>query len=170
MSDAPRIEELQRRVDLDPASIAFAQLAEEYRRLGQLQQAVAVSRQGLSVHPGYVSARVTLGRALLQQGDLAGAAAEFELVLQSVPSNLAALRALSDVERRRGNWDAALERSQAALALAPNDPELERSVAELIGQVEQARHEPERRRAADTVGALEQFLAAIHGARTERRA
>ena len=66
MTDQSRIEDLRRRVQKDPASIAFAQLAEEYRRAGQLQDAVDVCRAGLAIHPGYLSARVTLGRALLE--------------------------------------------------------------------------------------------------------
>ena len=59
MSDTLRIENLRRRVQGDPASIAFAQLAEEHRRLAQYQEAVEVCRAGLAVHPTYLSARVT---------------------------------------------------------------------------------------------------------------
>ena len=71
MADNPRIEELRRRVQKDPASIAFAQLAEEYRRAGNYEDAIATCRAGLAVHPGYLSARVTLGRALLEMNDFA---------------------------------------------------------------------------------------------------
>jgi hypothetical protein len=48
VSENPRIEELRRRVQKDPASIAFAQLAEEYRRAGQLPDAVAACKAGLA--------------------------------------------------------------------------------------------------------------------------
>ena len=68
MTDTSRIEDLRRRVQKDPASIAFAQLAEEYRRAGQFDDAIAVCREGLALHEGYISARVTLGRALLGAG------------------------------------------------------------------------------------------------------
>ena len=51
MADNPRIEELRRRVEKDPASIAFAQLAEEYRRAASYEEAVATCRAGLIVHP-----------------------------------------------------------------------------------------------------------------------
>ena len=60
MADSPRIEDLRRRIQKDPASIAFAQLAEEYRRAGQYAEAIDVCRAGLALHPGYLSARVTL--------------------------------------------------------------------------------------------------------------
>jgi len=68
MADNPRIEELRRRVERDPASIAFAQLAEEHRRVGECDEAIRICRSGLAQHPGYLSARVTLGRALLEAG------------------------------------------------------------------------------------------------------
>ena len=61
MADNPRIEELRRRVQADPASIAFAALAEEFRRAGRYHEAIETCRTGLQRHPSYLSARVTLG-------------------------------------------------------------------------------------------------------------
>ena len=71
MADNPRIEDLRRRVQKDPASIAFAQLAEELRRAGELEESVETCRAGLSLHPTYLSARVTLGRALVELHNVA---------------------------------------------------------------------------------------------------
>ena len=92
-----RIEELERRVRQDPASIAFGALAEEYRRAGRLEEAVAACRTGLERHPSYLSARVTLGRALQELGQHADARAEFEYVLSLAPDNLAAIRGLAEL-------------------------------------------------------------------------
>ena len=64
MAENPRIEELRRRVQMDPASIAFAALAEEYRRQGRHEEAIQTCRGGLQRHPSYLSARVTLGRPM----------------------------------------------------------------------------------------------------------
>ena len=82
---SPRIDDLRRRVLRDPASIAFAQLAEEYRRAGALEEAVEVCRAGLARHAGYLSARVTLGRALLELGQLDAALEELNAVLAGAP-------------------------------------------------------------------------------------
>ena len=98
---ASRIDELRRRVHSDPASIAFAQLAEEYRRSGQTEEAVRVCRDGLTRHPGYLSARVTLGRALLDLGQLEAARDELEFVVAEAPENLAAVRGLAEIFHRR---------------------------------------------------------------------
>jgi tetratricopeptide (TPR) repeat protein len=136
VADNQRIEDLRRRVQKDPASIAFAQLAEEYRRAGQFQEAVDVCRAGLKIHPGYLSARVTLGRALIELDHRDDAQAELELVLASAPENLAALRGLAEILHHRGALPEALVRYRAALALARNDPDLEQTVNELAKLVE----------------------------------
>ena len=133
--ESPRIAELRRRVHADPASIAFAQLAEEYRRAGQYDEAVTYCRAGLARHPGYLSARVTLGRSLMELGELDAAAREFELVLKSAPDNLAAIRGMAEFHQRRGSMEAAFEYYTRALALARFDPELEESVNRLAGEM-----------------------------------
>ena len=187
MTDNPRIDALRRRVQNDPASIAFAQLAEEYRRAGQYAEAVEMCRAGLAVHPGYLSARVTLGRALIELGDLPAAQTELERVLGGAPDNLSAIRGLAEIHHRRGQVSAALAQYQSALRLAPNDPDLEEMVGNLARQAASlARSESHvevprpaegpsdplvagRDRAGRTVAALEEFLAAIHAAGANRQ-
>jgi tetratricopeptide (TPR) repeat protein len=101
MPESSRIEELKRRVELDPASGSFAALAEEYRRSGRFQDAIYVCQQGLQRHPAYLSARVTLGRALVEIGEYDTAEAELQQVIRVAPENLAAIRALAEIHRRR---------------------------------------------------------------------
>jgi tetratricopeptide (TPR) repeat protein len=230
MADSSRIDELRRRVQKDPASIAFAQLGEELRRAGEVKEAVAICRTGLAVHPGYVSARVTLGRALMELGDLDNADVELRLVLKSTPDNLPAIKARADIFRRRGDRDSALAHYRVALGLARNDPDLLRVVDELSKELgvdlnapaakppvvakppaatvppakltpepaaaeavtvvlappahapaasapvasapppEPPPPDPARERALQTIAALEHFLAAVHGVRTDERA
>jgi hypothetical protein len=103
MAENPRIEELRRRVLADPASIAFAALAEEFRRVGRYDEAIETCRTGLQRHPAYLSARVTLGRALIETGDYAGAREQLETVLRSAPENLAAIRGIAQIDERLGH-------------------------------------------------------------------
>jgi tetratricopeptide (TPR) repeat protein len=138
MADTSRIDDLRRRVQKDPASIAFAQLAEELRRAGEFQEAVEVCRAGLEQHPSYLSARVTLGRALLELDRLDEAEVELRLVLKSAPENLAALRGLGEICMRRGGLEQALAHFRLALTLAPNDPDLQQAVEYLTHKVEPA--------------------------------
>jgi tetratricopeptide (TPR) repeat protein len=126
--DSPRLLELRRRVQADPASIAFAQLAEECRRSGENDEAVGICRAGLVHHPDYLSARVTLGRALLELGRLDEAVAELNVVLASAPDNLPANRALAEVYQKRGQMTEALAQYKRALELAKFDPDIESEV------------------------------------------
>ena len=127
-SDDPRLFELRRRVQADPASIAFAQLAEECRRGGDNDEAVGICRAGLAFHPDYLSARVTLGRALTELGRLDEARHELTIVLTSAPDNLAANRAMAEIYQQQGRLQDALKHYQKALQLAQHDPELEDAV------------------------------------------
>ena len=86
-----------------PASIAFAALAEEYRRAGRFEEAIAACTAGLVRHPAYLSAHVTLGRALLEVGRFEDAREELEHVLRLAPENLAAIRGLAEIHHRRGD-------------------------------------------------------------------
>jgi hypothetical protein len=116
MADSPRIEELKRRVRSDPASIAFAALAEEYRRAGRYEEAIAICRTGLGRHPSYISAHVTLGRALMETGQYDQASEELEHVLRVAPENLAAIRGLAEIHHRLGQTTEGSDLSAAAIA------------------------------------------------------
>jgi tetratricopeptide (TPR) repeat protein len=114
---------------MDPASSAFAQLAEECRRAGENEEAVGICLAGLAFHPQYLSARVTLGRALSELGRLDEARDELAIVLAAAPDNLAANRAMAEVHQRRDRLPEALHFYKRALELAHHDPDLERAVA-----------------------------------------
>lgn len=96
-------------------------------------------RSGLDIHPGYLSARVTCARALVELDRLDEARTEFQTVLASAPDNLAALRGLAEVHHRLGAVDDALAMFRRALRLAPNDPDLDRTVNDLLRKAAQAK-------------------------------
>jgi tetratricopeptide (TPR) repeat protein len=131
VTECARIAELRRRVEADPASTAFAQLAEELRRSGAYHEAVQYCRAGLARHPRYLAGRVTLGRSLLELGALDEAARELDLVLQTAPDHLPAIRALAEIHQRQGRIELALEYYKRALALARFDADLEEVVTRL---------------------------------------
>jgi tetratricopeptide (TPR) repeat protein len=132
-----RIEELEKRLAADPNSRMFVQLAEEYRKAGMLEQAIDCCEKGLKKHPQYPSARVLLGRALLEAGSFDRASAEFETVLKQVPDNILAHKFLGETYHRLGRLDEALKKYKVASALAPEDTELvdriQEAQAELAG-------------------------------------
>lgn len=145
VDDINRIERLRRQVHRNPASIAFAALAEAYRRVGRYEDAVATCRRGLRRHPAYLSPRVTLGRALLALGRVDEARQELERVCEAAPGNLAARHTLDEIEASEIGALAAAGRtargSKPAAPPATADPALRalESFLAAIGRVRQAR-------------------------------
>ena len=102
--------------------------------MGRHEEAIETCRSGLQRHPAYLSARVTLGRALIEVGDYEAAREELETVLRSAPENLAAIRGLAQIHERQGHstemdphlaamMNAEVERvAQAAAAKPPPPP------------------------------------------------
>jgi tetratricopeptide (TPR) repeat protein len=146
----PRIDELRKRLEKDPASRLFAQLAEELRKEGELEDAIRVCRDGLAKHPAYPAARMTLGRALLDSGDYAGARAEFEAVVKGVPDNALAHRFLGECQQALGETAAATASYRAALMFAPGDAESAARLAALTGEAPPVRPAPQRAAAPPT--------------------
>jgi tetratricopeptide (TPR) repeat protein len=173
VADSPRIQELRRRIQQDPASLAFAPLAEELRRAGRLPEAVQTCRTGLSIHPEYATARATLGRALLDQGELDAALAELTTVLAAAPEHLAALKGIAEIHARRGNSAEALATYRRAQLLAREDVELGRAISALeealapIQPVAAPDGGPDGE-AAVVVRRLEQFLERVVADRARR--
>src|SRR4029450_12795487 len=100
------------------------QLGEELRKAGELCEAIGVSREGLQKHPTYPSARMTLGRALMDSGDVSAARAEFESVVKGAPDNILASRFLGECLEALGDAPGALARYRSTLILAPGDKQL----------------------------------------------
>jgi tetratricopeptide (TPR) repeat protein len=168
MADNLRIEELRRRVQMDPASIAFAALAEEYRRAGRFEDAVATCEAGLLRHPAYLSARVTLGRALVELGRYDEARAQLEQVLRVAPENLAAIRALAGIHGRAGPEQVDHHVAEPATEQAPTPVPAQAAPAPIpvplsVPKVEPLKPKPE----PPALAGLENFLAAILRAREE---
>jgi tetratricopeptide (TPR) repeat protein len=126
-----RIDDLRRRLERDPGSRLFAQLAEEYRKAGNHADAIRVARTGLAQHPSYPSARLTLGRALLDSGDPGGARTELEAALRDAPDNILASRFLGQALEALGELEPALAQLQKTLKMAPGDRQLESQIVAL---------------------------------------
>lgn len=78
----------------------FAATAERLRRQGQPARAVELCRTGLTNFPDQLSARVTLGCALMDLEQYDEARVELEFVLTRAPDNLAAIRGLAELHDR----------------------------------------------------------------------
>ena len=113
----------EERLARDPASLAFAQLADLYRKAGRTRDAVALCRNGLTRYPHYATARLILAKALVADGQLAPAQVELEAILEVSPKDVQSHRLAAEVQRRLGHIDEAVRHLEAAIALDPTDRE-----------------------------------------------
>jgi tetratricopeptide (TPR) repeat protein len=129
---AAAIRRHEERLARDPGSLAFAPLADLYRKVGRVQDAIALCRAGLARVPGYGTARLILARALLDEGDADGALSEVQTLLAGSPTDAAAHRLASELHRRAGRLEDAVGHLRQAVALDPADRE-SRVTLELLG-------------------------------------
>src|SRR2546427_304413 len=120
---AAAIRRHEERLARDPASLAFAQLADLYRKAGRTRQAVAVCRNGLLRYPHYTTARLILVKALAAEGQLEPALAEIGAILEVNPNDLQCHRLAAEIHRRLGHIDRAVTHLEAAVRLDPGDRE-----------------------------------------------
>lgn len=127
------IDKLREKVDKDPNSRLYVPLAEEYRKEGRMDEAIEVLQKGLERHPGYMSARVSLGKIYHAKGQLEEARTEFESVVKSIPDNLYAHKKLAEIYRDTGKMDLAVKAFRTVLKLNPMDEETINSLRDLEG-------------------------------------
>lgn len=127
----PKIEELRFKLKTDPKSRLFYQLAEELRKGAQFAEAEQVLRSGLSVHPTYLAAWVSLGRVLREQKNDGAAIEALQKALQLDPGNVVAARILGDAHLSLGDKVEAIKKYKLVHALHPADEELSEIIAQL---------------------------------------
>ncbi len=88
---------------------------------GRYGEAIEAFRQAVEADPSSISARVNLGSALGQAGDIEGAVQEYRRVLVLAPANPTALFNLGALLRRTGDLEGALELLREAERYEPRD-------------------------------------------------
>jgi len=124
MASSARIEELTKKFEENPRRY-FAPLANEYRKAGDLAQAISICRAHLPQQPGHMSGHVVFGQALFESEAFDEAKAVFETALQLDPENLIALRYLGDIALRMHDRQGARTWYQRALDVDPRNEEIQ---------------------------------------------
>lgn len=131
----PHFREQLQRFREDPASRVFAPLAEGYRRMGRVDEAIKICQEGLQHHPDFHSGRVALAKCFVDKKQFVEARQELDKVVQAAPENLLAQRLLGDTCLLLNQPTEALHCFKMALLLAPQDVQLTAKVHELEKQV-----------------------------------
>jgi tetratricopeptide (TPR) repeat protein len=130
MQGSTRIDELRQKFHENPRRY-FAPLANEYRKAGDPEQAIAICRAHLAQQPGHMSGHVVYGQALYDAKRIEEARVVFEKALSLDPDNAIVLRQLGDIARQKGETSEAKHWYSRALDADPQDSEVAAYIAEL---------------------------------------
>jgi tetratricopeptide (TPR) repeat protein len=125
------LEKLKQRVEKDPLSKLFVPLAEEYRKMGMLDEALSVLLRGLENQPNYMTARVSLGKVYLEKNMLREAKEEFKKVVNAIPDNLFALKKIAEISEKLGDINDAIDAYTKIVKLNPMDDEAKSALENL---------------------------------------
>lgn len=131
MASSARIDELRKKFDENPRRY-FAPLANEYRKAGDLEQAIFICQEYLPQQPGHMSGHIVYGQALFELNRHEEAKAVFETALSLDPENLIALRHLGDIAHHAGDVNGARAWYQRVLEADPRNEE----IAQLVGSLQ----------------------------------
>lgn len=113
----------EERLARDPTSLAFAPLADAYRKAGRIREAIALCQDGLGRYPHYFTARLILAKALIADLREDEALAELTVLVKQSPDDVQCHRLLADLHRRRGNPDRAIQHLERVAVLDRADRE-----------------------------------------------
>lgn len=144
MATSARLDELKKKFDENPRRY-FAPLANEYRKLGDLTQAIALCRAHLPNQPGHISGHIVLAQALYEARELGESRQIFEASLDLDPENLIALRYLGDIAREQGEPLQARGWYERVLDADPRNEDIAQLLRELDGTAVASPDEDESR-------------------------
>ncbi|MDQ6829690.1 MAG: tetratricopeptide repeat protein, partial [Gemmatimonadota bacterium] len=123
MAYSALIDDLEKQFAENPRRV-FARLANEYRKAGDLERAIAYCRAHIPTAPSYISGYIVLGQALFESQRFEEARQAFETALNLDPENLIALKQLGDVARQNGDNESARAWYQRLLEVDPQNEEI----------------------------------------------
>ncbi|MEP6620082.1 MAG: tetratricopeptide repeat protein [bacterium] len=128
MASTARIDELKKKFDENPRRY-FAPLANEFRKAGDIEQAIVICEEFLPQQPGHMSGHIVYGQALFEADKLPEARTVFETALGLDRENLIALRHLGDIARGQSDFAGARAWYARVLDADPRNEEIQGLIA-----------------------------------------
>ncbi len=119
--DPKKLEEMQMVLLKTPRSPVFASLAEHYRKMGLLEEALEVTTRGVKHNPEYVSGLVAHAKILYELKNYAQSVEVLKKAHALKPENILALRLLGYSYLQLRQHRSALQTFKKLLILKPND-------------------------------------------------
>jgi len=117
------IKNLEDQLASNPESFCFARLSEVYFKVGLIDDAIHVARQGVIKHPRYLSGQRSLALACHAKGLKSEALAALQLIAEALPEDVSSLKLLGRLYAEAGNYTDACRTFRTAVEFAPDDQE-----------------------------------------------
>jgi tetratricopeptide (TPR) repeat protein len=116
----------------DPTSKIFAPLAESYRKIGLIDEAIEICKEGLEANPDFVGGKVALARAYFDKKLFKDVWNITKGIVEISPDNIAAQRLFADAAMQLAHFQDALQAYKMLLYYNP----LDNDVANLVRDLE----------------------------------
>lgn len=131
MVEGPLIQKYLKALEENPRSRVFAPLAESYRRLGMLDRAIEILKDGMRYHPNYVAGYLSLAACYFDLGQFQLCYATLRPFVPNSRDNLRLQRLFAESCEKVGHEFEALETYKFLLFLNPKDKQAAMKVAHL---------------------------------------
>ena len=121
----------------NPSSKIFAPLAESYRKIGLIDEAIEICKEGLNIHPDFTGGKVALARAYFDKKLFLNVRSVLSPVLDEIADNLIAQKLFAEASLQLGHFEDALRSYKLLLFYYPQDEE----VAQMVEELETAHYE-----------------------------
>ncbi|MCK5072192.1 MAG: hypothetical protein KAQ98_02115 [Bacteriovoracaceae bacterium] len=125
---SPLLLKYQRAYDKDPKSRVFAPLAEAYRRLGMIDEAMEILKKGLKNHSGYTMGHLALAGCYMDQKEYALVYSSLRPFLDENRDNLRLQKLFGKSCIELGHYEEALETFKYLLFVNPKDKDIAEQV------------------------------------------
>lgn len=129
--EANAVEKYQSLLARDPNSQVFAPLAEAYREMGMVKEALRVVTAGVQRHPQFVSGLVTYAKILRDMGQLPQVLEVLKKASVLAPENILAHQLMAEAQLGNKNPKEALKAFKMVLFLNPNSKSAQKAVQKL---------------------------------------
>lgn len=111
-----------------PRSRVFAPLAESYRKIGMLEEALKILKKGIRIHPNYTLGHIVLAHCYYDKEQFEAAYSTLLPYVNDNLENIRLQRLFAQVCEKLGNFDEALSAYKILLLINPKDTEIAKKV------------------------------------------
>lgn len=119
-----------------PRSRVFAPLAESYRKIGMLDEALNILKKGIKNHPTYILGYIVLANCYFDKDQYEAAYSTLLPFVSGNQENIKLQKLFAQISEKLGNFDEALNSYKILLLINPKDVEIAKKVKQLEDDVE----------------------------------